>query len=1565
MNTSRLAITQKATQKSIRLKFKPVGRVEHGRAKLQFLHEGGEEKIYESGKERPSTLAERTFYYRSLYTFCANAECSPAGGTNGNEARYKLEAIEEAKESYNLESTFSNAYVWIAQEKAPELSFNESESLIDGGRANVLYGKEHFTGGSEPWLGPDSGAFEVKAHDPGIGISWGLVTIGSWRQEELIYKEGKCVGVQCPQAYSTAITYNPSMPEGEQTIQWYAKDLAGDGNWPEGELYGLFEESTQLVKVDAKAPYNIEVGGWPRNREISAAPHTLTVEATDGSGSVNSSGVRSIAVSVDGGPGSSVPNVSCTLGPCTVKGKWTLEAEDLTEGVHRLVVTATDNAGNVAAREFQFDVRHGSPVSVGPGTVDPTTGQLKLSATDVSLAGAGDLSRTYESRNLTAGVEGPLGPQWTVSMGAGQGMTVLPTGSVVLTSPTGGTTTFTRNTKGEYESPLGDGNIKIEPKEKEPGKGITEYLLQETVTGATTTFKQPTGTELTAPVYSQQLGLQGTPLNGPSGIAIDSEGNEWIADTANNRILEFSSDGVLSAAYGSYGEWEGNFISPRAIAINSSTAHLYVIDEANNRIVELGASGEFLKAFGWGVSNGKAEFEVCSKGSYCHAGLAGSGLGQLKEAKGIAIDTSGNLWVSEYGNDRVQEFSSGGEYKKEFGTKGSGVGQVEGVFGIAISGGNLYVSEYGNNRIQEFTTSGTALAQYGKEGTGNREFKGPRGITADPKSGYLYVTDSLNGRVQELKPSGEFVAKFGTTGTGGGQLTEPRGVAVSASGGIYVTDTNNNRIEEWTRPAWLPTISETGLKSAATTYTYEAVEVEGKMVIEPIEELAAPPAKVTCGTKISELKKGCRALSFKYDTEATGAKGLNPGEWGTYKGYLTQVRFHAWDPSKGEITEPPVAEYEYDSKGRLRAEWDPRISPALRTTYGYDEEGHVTSVNPPGQEPWLLHYGSIANEPSRGRLLSATRPAAGTSTLVKEQRAMGTPTDSVAPKLSTTSPAVGTTLSVSSEGTWTNTPLAYSYQWYDCASEAAEWKACIAIVGATNKTYTPQAWDAGYHLLGRVGAQNSSGVTYAGTAASKTVPLSQPSYSSTFGSKGEGSGQLGAPSGEAIDANGNVWVTDPNNSRIDEFSAAGSFMATIGWGVKDGKAELETCTTTCRAGLKGNGRGQFNVPYGIAVNRNNNEIYVGDTLNDRIEEFTTTGSLLRIIGSPGTGAGQLGSPAGMTLDTTGNLWVADFGHNRVQEFSPAGTAMLVVGWGVKDGKAEAETCTITCEAGISGSGNGQFSQPQDITFSGSVMYVIDHYNHRVEKFSSTGIYMGQFGSEGTGEGQIAEAEGITTEQLSGDLYVSEFGPDRVQIFSPEGQYIQSFGKPGSEPGQFLSPTAIAATPTGEMYVVDGVNDRVEKWKQTYSLNNPAPEPPSAGINSIWTIDYQVPLVGTGLPTMTESEVSKWAQKDYPIEGGAMAIFPPDKPMGWPAKEYERATINYIDQQGHTVNVAAPTGGVTTTEYNETNDVTRMLSADNRAIVLKEAKPAEASEKLDTRKKYEKNRLVETLGPETK
>src|SRR5580704_13718540 len=111
------------------------------------------------------------------------------------------------------------------------------------------------------------------------------------------------------------------------------------------------------------------------------------------------------------------------------------------------------------------------------------------------------------------------------------------------------------------------------------------------------------------------------------------------------------------------------------------------------------------------------------------------------------------------------------------------------------------------------------------------------------------------------------------------------------------------------------------------------------------------------------------------------------------------------------MTTTTAVQYAYDKKGRLRAEWNPQISPALKTVYGYDSEGHVTAVTAPGQETWALTYGTTATDVNSGRLLKAVQAPASTSLWKGEAVA-----SSEAPKLSG-SPVVGVRMAVS-QGKW-------------------------------------------------------------------------------------------------------------------------------------------------------------------------------------------------------------------------------------------------------------------------------------------------------------------------------------------------------------------------------------------------------------------------------------------------------------------------------------------------------------------------------------------------------------------
>lgn len=171
-------------------------------------------------------------------------------------------------------------------------------------------------------------------------------------------------------------------------------------------------------------------------------------------------------------------------------------------------------------------------------------------------------------------------------------------------------------------------------------------------------------------------------------------------------------------------------------------------------------TGTVYSVWGWGVKTGASQFETCSSG--CQAGIAGSGDGQFKIPIGLALDSSSNVYVTEYLNHRIQKFNSSGVFQFKFGTSGNGNGQFNNPKGLAVdSSGNIYVADAGNNRIQKFDSSGTYLTQWGSSGTGAGQFKFPASIAVDSAGTYLYVADYDNHRVQKFTTAGVFVAAWG------------------------------------------------------------------------------------------------------------------------------------------------------------------------------------------------------------------------------------------------------------------------------------------------------------------------------------------------------------------------------------------------------------------------------------------------------------------------------------------------------------------------------------------------------------------------------------------------------------------------------------------------------------------------------------------------------------------------------------------------------------------------------------------------------------------------------------
>jgi tripartite motif-containing protein 71 len=118
-------------------------------------------------------------------------------------------------------------------------------------------------------------------------------------------------------------------------------------------------------------------------------------------------------------------------------------------------------------------------------------------------------------------------------------------------------------------------------------------------------------------------------------------------------------------------------------------------------------------------------------------GSPGGGDGQFNEPVGIAIDSSGNVYISDH-NSRIQKFDMNGTFLLKWGSGGNGDGQFLGPLGIGIdSSNNVYVADWFNNRVQKFDSDGNYLTQWGSTGNNNGEFNNPHDIAVDSRGAFL------------------------------------------------------------------------------------------------------------------------------------------------------------------------------------------------------------------------------------------------------------------------------------------------------------------------------------------------------------------------------------------------------------------------------------------------------------------------------------------------------------------------------------------------------------------------------------------------------------------------------------------------------------------------------------------------------------------------------------------------------------------------------------------------------------------------------------------------------------
>jgi DNA-binding beta-propeller fold protein YncE len=365
----------------------------------------------------------------------------------------------------------------------------------------------------------------------------------------------------------------------------------------------------------------------------------------------------------------------------------------------------------------------------------------------------------------------------------------------------------------------------------------------------------------------------------PEGLALDSGGNVYVADTGNDRIAKLSPDGEWLAQWGklnrdgttSSGSDPGEFTWPSSVAVDAD-GNIYVAEELNDRIQKLSPSGEPLGLWGRkGYGPGEYAFlqavTVDDQGNvYGVDGMVGRVQKHTPDGRvvaqwgsnldasspfhpnGLAIDSRGMLYVADGTEEeqfrdsaRIQVFSPEGEQLAVFGRAGEAPGRFSIPRAVAVDDqGYIYVADTGNHRVQKLSPSGEVVARWGEQGRAPGQFGAPSGIAVDHE-GNVYVADSGNYRVQKLSPEGvplaewvtqnprdgkagypesltidgqgnvyvaywgwiqkfspdgETLARWGSPGQGSGQLSAPLTLAVDREGNLYVAETQSNRIQK-------------------------------------------------------------------------------------------------------------------------------------------------------------------------------------------------------------------------------------------------------------------------------------------------------------------------------------------------------------------------------------------------------------------------------------------------------------------------------------------------------------------------------------------------------------------------------------------------------------------------------------------------------------------------------------------------------------------------------------------------------------------------------------------------
>ena len=888
-------------------------------------------------------------------------------------------------------------------------------------------------------------------------------------------------------------------------------------------------------------------------------------------------------------------------------------------------------------------------------------------------------------------------------------------------------------------------------------------------------------------------------LNSPRDVAVDGVGNLYIADSAplysfatgNNRIRKVDAAGVISTVAGDgtccYSGDGGPAVaaglgSPTGVAVDGD-GNLYIADTLNHRIRKVDAAGVITTVAGDGTENRFGGGGFGGDGGPATAaqlrlprGVAVDGAGNLyiatlfrirkvdaagvittvaaglREPRGMAPDGAGNLYIADTFNHRILKVDAAGVITT--------VAQLSRPQGVALDGaGNLYIADTGNNRILKVDAAGviSAVAGNGREGYSGdggpataARLGSPRDVAVDG-DGNLYI--ATGNRIRKVDAAGVIstVAGDGFYGYGGdggpataARLGFPTGVAVDGDGNLYIADRDNDRIRRLTPPdASLPHISAGGVVLATGTPAVNRISPNAIISVfgwyfAPEGTRALTPELNAAGGVADNLAATCLEIAgervplfavFPHQINAQAPHGLTPGtaRLDVVRGCGTPGERRAKESVAVAPVSPAFFNFVSNPDGRNPVVALHGGGPALVGPPGAVAGAALTPAAP-GEIVTLFGTGFGPTEPAleAGRIPGVQAPLAGEvsfyfGSLGVLQSSIETVAGNGTPGFSGDGGAATATRLYGPSG--------------------------VALDGAGNLYIA----DWSNHRIRKVDA---AGVitTVAGDG--------------THGSGGDGgaatAAQLRGPADVALDGAGNLYIADTSNNRIRKVDAAGVITTVAGDG------------TCCYGGDGGPAvAARLQRPSGVVLDGAGN-LYIADTWNRRIRKVDAAGVITTVAGDGTEGYGgdggpateaQLYFPSRVALDGAGNLYFSDQGNERIRKVDAAGVITTVAGNGTRGSGGDGGAATAA-----------QLNSPVGVALDGAGnLYIADWGNNRIRKVD----YSGNISTvAGTGARNFGGDGGLPTEAHlnwptdvavdgAGNLYIADGGNNRIRRVSAQ------------------------------------------------------------------------------------------------------------------------------------------------------------------------------------------------------